>query len=154
VGHFGAYRAHFSQAARGRCWQFSAKIAFFSKTNVTIKILHYLVWFWVKNANFRRIFRRKYSKNHSIGPRSPCRHLCLSIFDNPLSSLPSCDSDHDQQSWLLWIILKWMDGRKNCQNGFERFRNGFAWEENLSLQRWPGQNHILVNPRANPTYDR
>jgi hypothetical protein len=33
--------------------QFSAKkLAFFSKTNVMIKILHILAWFWVKNANF------------------------------------------------------------------------------------------------------
>jgi hypothetical protein len=33
--------------------QFSAKkLAFFSKTNVMIKILHNLALFWVKNANF------------------------------------------------------------------------------------------------------
>jgi hypothetical protein len=50
--------------------QFSAKkLAFFSKTNVMIKILHNLVLFWVKNDNsFRWIFRRKYLKNHNIGP--------------------------------------------------------------------------------------
>jgi hypothetical protein len=54
----------------GRCYdhnflrfcQFSAKkLAFFSKTNVMIKILHNLALFWVKNANFFAIFfRRKY----------------------------------------------------------------------------------------------
>jgi hypothetical protein len=34
-------------------WQFSAKkLAFLSKTNVMIKILHNLALFWVKNANF------------------------------------------------------------------------------------------------------
>jgi hypothetical protein len=34
-------------------WQFSAKkMAFFSKNNVMIKILHNLALFWVKNANF------------------------------------------------------------------------------------------------------
>jgi hypothetical protein len=34
-------------------WQFSAKIlAFFTKTNVMIKILHNLASFWVKNAKF------------------------------------------------------------------------------------------------------
>jgi hypothetical protein len=33
--------------------QFSAKkLAFFSKTNVRIKILHNLALFWAKNANF------------------------------------------------------------------------------------------------------
>jgi hypothetical protein len=46
--------------ARGRCydhnfrcdfWRFSAKkLAFFSKTNVMIKILHNLALFWVKNT--------------------------------------------------------------------------------------------------------
>jgi hypothetical protein len=34
-------------------WRFSAKkLAFFSKTNVMIKILHNLALFWVKTANF------------------------------------------------------------------------------------------------------
>jgi hypothetical protein len=34
-------------------WQFSVKkMAFFSKTNVMIKILNNLALFWVKNANF------------------------------------------------------------------------------------------------------
>jgi hypothetical protein len=37
----------------GDFWQFSAKkLAFFSKTNVMINILHNLALFWVKNANF------------------------------------------------------------------------------------------------------
>jgi hypothetical protein len=25
---------------------------------------------WAKNANFRQIYRRKYLKNHNIGPRN------------------------------------------------------------------------------------
>jgi hypothetical protein len=38
-------------------YQFSAKkFAFFSKTNVMIKILNNLALFWVKNANFVAIF--------------------------------------------------------------------------------------------------
>jgi hypothetical protein len=45
------------------------KLAFFSKTNVMIKSLHNLALFRAKNANFfRRIIRRKYLKNHHIGP--------------------------------------------------------------------------------------
>jgi hypothetical protein len=50
--------------------QFSAKkLAFFSKTNVMIKILHNLALFWVKNANFfADFFRRKYFKNRNICP--------------------------------------------------------------------------------------
>jgi hypothetical protein len=32
------------------------KLAFFSQTNVMIKILHNLALFWVKNANFVAIF--------------------------------------------------------------------------------------------------
>jgi hypothetical protein len=34
-----------------------------------IKILHNLALFWVKNANFLQIFRRKIFKKHNIGPR-------------------------------------------------------------------------------------
>jgi hypothetical protein len=46
------------------------KLAFFSQTNVMIKILHNLALFWVKKRQFfRKIFRRKYFKNHNIGPR-------------------------------------------------------------------------------------
>jgi hypothetical protein len=53
----------------GRCYDhnfwrfltiFGKKLAFFSKTNVMIKILHNLPMFWVKNANFFAIFLRKY----------------------------------------------------------------------------------------------
>jgi hypothetical protein len=34
-------------------WQFSAKkLAFFSQTNVMIKIMHNLALFWVKDVNF------------------------------------------------------------------------------------------------------
>jgi hypothetical protein len=35
-------------------------MAFLSKTNVMIKILHYLALFWVGNANFSHFFQRKY----------------------------------------------------------------------------------------------
>jgi hypothetical protein len=43
---------------------FGEKMALLSKTNVMIKFLHNLFVFQVKNA----IFRRKYLKNHNIGP--------------------------------------------------------------------------------------
>jgi hypothetical protein len=47
------------------------KLAFFSKTNVMIKILHILALFWVKNANFfAEFFGENILKNHNIGPRS------------------------------------------------------------------------------------
>jgi hypothetical protein len=50
--------------------QFLAKkLAFFSNTNVMIKTLHNLALFWVKNASFCNIFRRRYFKNYNIGPR-------------------------------------------------------------------------------------
>jgi hypothetical protein len=52
--------------------QFSAKkLAFFSNTNVMIKILRNLALFRVKNANFfAEIFGENLKKNHNIGPRS------------------------------------------------------------------------------------
>jgi hypothetical protein len=43
-------------------------LAFFSKTNVMIKFFHNLTLFRVINAIFCWIFRRKYLKNHNIGP--------------------------------------------------------------------------------------
>jgi hypothetical protein len=47
------------------------KLAFFSKTNVMIKILHYLALFRVKNANF---FAKIFGENiYKIGPRSRCK---------------------------------------------------------------------------------
>jgi hypothetical protein len=54
-------------------WKFLAKkLAFFSKTNVMIKILHYLALFWVKKCQFLYCnFRRKYFKNQNIGPWPP-----------------------------------------------------------------------------------
>jgi hypothetical protein len=64
---------------RGRCYDhnflrflpiFGEKMAFFSKTNGMIKILHNLALSWVKNANFLQLFLAKYFKNHNIGPRS------------------------------------------------------------------------------------
>jgi hypothetical protein len=46
-------------------------MAFFSKTNVMIKILHNLALFWIKNANFvAEYFQQKYLKIHNTGPRS------------------------------------------------------------------------------------
>jgi hypothetical protein len=44
-------------------------MAFLSKTNVMIKVVHNLALFWVKKRHFFCwIFRRKYLKNHNIGP--------------------------------------------------------------------------------------
>jgi hypothetical protein len=44
-------------------------MAFFSKANVMIKLLHNLALFCIKKADFfRLIFRRKYLKNHNIVP--------------------------------------------------------------------------------------
>jgi hypothetical protein len=49
--------------------QFSAKkMALFSKTNVMIKFLHNLALFSVKMSFLADFFRRKYLKNHNIGP--------------------------------------------------------------------------------------
>jgi hypothetical protein len=55
--------------------QFSAKkLAFFSKTNVIIKILEIVTVVWAKKRQyFRQIFRRKYFKDHNIGP---CSGFC------------------------------------------------------------------------------
>jgi hypothetical protein len=51
--------------------QFSAKkLAFFSITNVMIKVLHNIAFLSQKRQLFRWIFRRKYFKNHNIGPWS------------------------------------------------------------------------------------
>jgi hypothetical protein len=49
-------------------WQFSAKkLAFFSKTNVMIKILHNLALFRVKHENFfAEFFGENIFKNHNI----------------------------------------------------------------------------------------
>jgi hypothetical protein len=62
----------------GRCYdhnflRFSAKkLAFFSKTNVMIKVLHNLALFRVKNANFfAEFFGENILKNHNIGLWSP-----------------------------------------------------------------------------------
>jgi hypothetical protein len=42
-----------------------------------IKILHNLALICVKNAIFPRIFRRKYLKNHNIGPcLGNFSHIC------------------------------------------------------------------------------
>jgi hypothetical protein len=50
-------------------WQFSAKMALLSKTNVMIKILVNLALFFSqKRQFFHRIFWRKCLKNHIIGP--------------------------------------------------------------------------------------
>jgi hypothetical protein len=48
---------------------FGEKMAFFLNTNVMINFFQNLALFWVKNANFfATFFRRKYFKNHNIGP--------------------------------------------------------------------------------------
>jgi hypothetical protein len=61
----------------GNFRQFSAKkLAFFSQTNVMIKILHNLGFVLSqKRQFFRRIFRQKYLKNHNIGPWSKPRQF-------------------------------------------------------------------------------
>jgi hypothetical protein len=46
------------------------KLAFFSKTNVMSRFFLISFVFSPKRQFFRRIFRRKYLKNHNIGPRS------------------------------------------------------------------------------------
>jgi hypothetical protein len=53
--------------------QFSAKkLAFFSKTNVMINFFSKFGFVLSqKRQFFRQIFRRKYFKNHNIGPWSP-----------------------------------------------------------------------------------
>jgi hypothetical protein len=70
----------------GRCYDhnfvrfltiFGEKIGVFSKPNVTINILHKLAFLSQTRQFFRRIFRRKYFKNHNIGPR--VAHLRTSI---------------------------------------------------------------------------
>jgi hypothetical protein len=45
------------------------KLAFFLKTNVMIKFLHYLASFRVKNAIF---LWRKYFQNPNVGPSTVC----------------------------------------------------------------------------------
>jgi hypothetical protein len=62
----------------GRCYDhnflrfstiFGKKLLFFSKTNVMIEFFQKLAVVWGKNPQyFRWIFRRKYFKNHNIGP--------------------------------------------------------------------------------------
>jgi hypothetical protein len=56
-------------------WQFSAKkLAFFSKTNVIIKILHNLPSFVLSQK--RQFFRRNNLNNHNIGLRNRVTRLC------------------------------------------------------------------------------
>jgi hypothetical protein len=61
----------------GNFRQFSAKkLAFFSQTNVMIKILHNLGFVLSqKRQFFRQILRQKYLKNHNIGPWSKRRQF-------------------------------------------------------------------------------
>jgi hypothetical protein len=88
-------------------WQFSAKkLAFFSKTNVMIKVLHNLALFWVtKRQFFRWIFRRKYFKNHNIGPRwiscveIPARAVCKAIYKYTHIAILLC-------SWFICTVIK------------------------------------------------
>jgi hypothetical protein len=68
-----------ARVTRGRCYDhnflrflkiFGEKIGVFLKNQFMIKILPNLALFWVKKRQFFRWnFRRKYSKNHNIGPR-------------------------------------------------------------------------------------
>jgi hypothetical protein len=75
------YLPNFPACTRGRCYdhnflRFSTtfsnkKLAFFSKTNVMIKILHDLALFWFKSAKFLpNCFGEKYLKIHKIDPGS------------------------------------------------------------------------------------
>jgi hypothetical protein len=59
--------------------QFLAKkLAFFSKTNVMIKILHNLAFVLSRKRQFfSRDFFAKIKKNHNIGPRYPTYLLCV-----------------------------------------------------------------------------
>jgi hypothetical protein len=69
---------------------FGEKIGFFSKTNVMIKILHNLAFVLSQKRQF---FRRKYLKNHNIGPWSPS--LIPRFFDNLHFTV-----FHGQTSWI------------------------------------------------------
>jgi hypothetical protein len=68
--------------------QFSAKkMAFFLNNNVMIYFFQKLDLFWVKNAIFCKIFRRKYFKNHNI---SPCSHRWLNFWLEILTRNDRC----------------------------------------------------------------
>jgi hypothetical protein len=54
---------------------FRQKMAFFSKTDVMIKILKILTLFWVKTPIFSLKFSAKIFKNHNIGP-------CIQFFNS------------------------------------------------------------------------
>jgi hypothetical protein len=111
--------------SRGRCYDHNSKqflpilaekIAFFSKTNVMITILHNLALFWVKTPIFCNFFRRKYLKNHNIGPRLTRLNdsLLLDFFENCKSSTLF----EGTFSWLgLWINFD----KKLVALHFERF---------------------------------
>jgi hypothetical protein len=77
---FGQY---FQKLLWGRCYdhnflRFSAKkLAFFSKTNAMIKILHNLALFWVKNANFfAEFFGENILKIITSVPGHPVTDFC------------------------------------------------------------------------------
>jgi hypothetical protein len=83
--------------------QFSAKkLAFSQIPMLWPKFLHNLALLWVKNANFFRwIFRRKYWKNHNIGPSMiifSCVNCCIMLwwvfvhFFVKIANFLKCDS--------------------------------------------------------------
>jgi hypothetical protein len=79
-------------------------MAFFSKTNVMIKILHNLALFRVKNANFFAEFFGEKKKNHNIGPRLTAIHnLQGKVFDK----FCQCREQGDQ-IWKVppsWVVV-------------------------------------------------
>jgi hypothetical protein len=83
--------------------QFSAKkLAVFSKTNVMIKILHNLALFWVKKCQFFRwIFRRKYLKNHNIGPGA----VESALKKIELRSTTECTCHPHKKGKMLYIYI-------------------------------------------------
>jgi hypothetical protein len=93
-------------------WQFSAKkLAFFSKTNVLINFFQTLALFWVKNAIFCWIFRRKYLKNHNIGPWSdgavkwPASWHWEREFESPLGRVWGARTVNTLMALFSWLNL-------------------------------------------------
>jgi hypothetical protein len=79
----------------GDFWQFSAKkLAFFSKTNVMIKILHILALFCVKNANiFAKFFGKNIQKITTLVPGHVYLYISLNRSEY-VHVLPSSSVHH------------------------------------------------------------